>query len=85
MLDSFPATFAAYVETAEGVALHPYHLGTDLRVAEGLVFEMLRRPGVRTVCLRKGTDFAQIYDDRDLPEYVDTYCCEDPLDFHGAR
>lgn len=46
---------------------HPYHLGTDLKIAESFVFEKLRQPGTVSVALRgeKGK-LVKIYDWRDL-------------------
>lgn len=62
-----PYTIA--IETPAGVKPHGFHLGTDLYVAKGLIFEHLRRPGVMTVALYKGAGRPlRIFDYRDLPE-----------------
>lgn len=48
------------------IVQHPFHLGTDLAVAETFVFEQLRQPGTLSVALRWNTDLVRIYDFRDL-------------------
>jgi hypothetical protein len=64
--------FTMTVETASGVTPHGFHLGTDLNVAEGFVFEQLRRPGTISVALYKGGHVGKrpirIFDYRDLGE-----------------
>lgn len=66
-----PAPYCVTVETAAGVKPHGFHLGTDLNVAKGCIFDILRRDGVRTVALYKGAPGVgrplRIFDWRDLP------------------
>ena len=63
--------YTMHVETAEGVVDHPYHLGTDLRVAESLALEALNGgngyagKSVVTVALRLKGKLFRIYDFRD--------------------
>jgi len=45
---------------------HPFHLGSDLAVAESFVMEMLLQPDVVSVALRGCGAVLRIYDYRDL-------------------
>lgn len=57
------------IETSDGVKRHPFHLGTDKRVALTFVMDKLRIPGTKSVALyRPGMAAKEIYDWRDLPE-----------------
>lgn len=58
------------VETAEGVKPHGFHLGTNLRVAEGFVHEKLKQPEVMSVALRLDNELVRVYDFRDLPGFA---------------
>ena len=45
-------TYTMHIETREGVTQHPFHLGTDLRIARAFALEALRRDGVLSVAIR---------------------------------
>ena len=45
-------TYTMHTETREGVAQHPFHLGTDLRIARQFALEALQRDGVLSVAIR---------------------------------
>ena len=62
------AVFTMHVER-ETVKQHGYHLGTDRKVAESFVLEMLRKdPQVRSIALRFGQKLVQMFDHRDIAE-----------------
>ena len=50
----------------EGVNRHPWHLGTDRKIAETFVREQLCKRGVKSVALRCDDKLVRIYDWRDL-------------------
>ena len=58
-------TYTMNIET-DAVKQHPFHLGTDRRVAESFVFEQLRRPEVKSVALYQGRKLVEIFDWRAL-------------------
>lgn len=45
-------TYTMHIETRDAIAQHPFHLGTDLRVARQFALEALQRDGVLSVALR---------------------------------
>lgn len=65
--------FTMHVETDQ-VRQHPYHLGTDLVIAETFVYDELRKPNVKSVAIRQMSAnglrnvLIRTYDWRDLPE-----------------
>jgi len=66
---NIPPTYNMHVENEDGsVTPHPYHLGTDLKMAETIVLERLantHRPCI-SIALRWGSKLNRIYDHRDL-------------------
>lgn len=48
------------------VIQHPFHLGTEHRIAVQFVMEQLRAPGVMSVALYRDQRLVKIYDYRDL-------------------
>lgn len=59
-------TFTMTIETREGVAPHPYHLGTQFDVAKKFVLEALAKEETISVALYEGKKLWKIYDFRDL-------------------
>jgi len=59
------AVYTMDIET-EKVSQHPFHLGTERKVAESFALEALRRPGVKSVALRLGGALVEIFDWRAL-------------------
>ena len=45
-------TYTMHIETRDGIVQHPFHLGTDLRIARQFALEALQRDGVLSVALR---------------------------------
>lgn len=58
-------TYTMHIETGAGVKNHPFHLGTDKRVAVGFCLEQVRL-GAKSVALRLNGKIERIYDFRDL-------------------
>lgn len=58
-------TFTMHIETAKGVRQHPFHLGTDLAIAEQFACEATGRDGVLSVALRCDGKVVRIFDWRD--------------------
>ena len=58
-------TYTMHIETREGVTQHPFHLGTDLRIARAFALEALRREYNNGEPERKGEERnSQKYADR---------------------
>ena len=66
MTTTAPAPYTMAIETAQGVSQHPFHLGTDLAIAEQFAIEATGRKGVRTVALYQGAKLVRMFDFRDL-------------------
>lgn len=60
-------TYTMNIEKDGEVKRHPFHLGTDLKVAESFVFDHLRN-GAQSVKLFNDDKSIKIYDFNDLPE-----------------
>lgn len=61
-------TYTMHIETRDGLAQHPFHLGTDERIARQFAIEALKREGVLSVALRHGPKqkLVEIFDWRNL-------------------
>lgn len=59
-------TYTMHIETDDGVSNHPFHLGSDMNVAERFVLEALNRPEVKSIALRKDKKLVRIYDWNDI-------------------
>lgn len=66
------APYQMSVEKNGFIEPHGFHLGTELGIALGFVYEELRKPGVRSIRLHRSTadrlDRGRIFDWRNLPE-----------------
>lgn len=45
-------TYTMDLETSDGIFQHPFHLGTDIKIARQFAVEALKRAGVISVALR---------------------------------
>lgn len=60
------AVITMHIETEAGVKAHPFHLGTDHKIAERFALEQVATAGVKSVALRQNGNVLQIYDFRDI-------------------
>ena len=61
-------TYTMHIETRDGIKQHPFHLGTDLKIAETFVYERLGHADTLSIALRKDGKLVRIFDYRDLAD-----------------